>query len=279
MDNIIITNKNLDFIKKNISEQGKNKIQVIADFDRTLTKAFVNGEKSPSVIAQLREGKFLTPDYPQKAHDLFDKYHPIEISDKVSLKEKIRKMREWWDKHHELLIKCGLNKKVIKEVVKKRELKFREGIDIFLKFLNENDIPLVIISAGHGDIIEEYLKINNLDYKNIQIIANRFIFDAQGNAIGIKEPVIHTFNKHEAEIKNLSIYKELMKRKNIILLGDSIGDLGMVEGFNYKNIIKIVFLNENIKEKLENQKKVYDVLILNDGSFEYVNKLLKDIIN
>ena len=70
-----------------------------------------------------------------------------------------------------------------------------------------------------------------------------------------------------------------MKRKNIILLGDSIGDLGMVEGFNYKNIIKIVFLNENIKEKLENQKKVYDVLILNDGSFEYVNKLLKDIIN
>ena len=36
--------------------------------------------------------------------------------------------------------------------------------------------------------------------------------------IGIEEPIIHSHNKQEIEIKKLPIYQELIKRKNVILL-------------------------------------------------------------
>jgi cytosolic 5'-nucleotidase 3 len=45
--NIIIPDEqSLEEKIKNISRDGKEKLHVIADFDRTLTKAFVNGEKN-----------------------------------------------------------------------------------------------------------------------------------------------------------------------------------------------------------------------------------------
>ena len=52
----------------------------------------------------------------------------------------------------------------------------------------------------------------------------------------------------------------------------------MIKGFSYENLIKIGFLNENIEENLEAYKKVYDVVILNDGTMDYMNKLLREMI-
>ena len=45
-ENIIISNpKDLEEKIKGISKGGVNKLHVISDFDRTLTKAFVNGKR------------------------------------------------------------------------------------------------------------------------------------------------------------------------------------------------------------------------------------------
>ena len=58
--------------------------------------------------------------------------------------------------------------------------------------------------------------------------------------------------------------------------------LGLAQGFNtfyYKNLIKIGFLNEEIDKLKDIYKKSFDAVILNDGSMDYVNKLLKEIIN
>lgn len=280
MNNIIIPDeKKLNETINKIVKDGKDKLHILADFDKTLTKALVKGQKAHTVIAQIREGKFLTEDYPKKAHDLFDIYHPIEIDTKISIKEKNKKMYEWWKRHFDLIIESGMNKKIINDIVKKMKMQFREGAFEILDFLNKNNIPLIIISAGPGDIIEEYLKYENKLFPNINLIANMFIWNKEGKAIGVKEPIIHSMNKHEIEIKNLSIYNELLKRKNIILLGDNLEDTGMTEGFPYKNLIKIGFLNENVEENLEKFKKNYDVIILNDSDMNYVNELLKRIIN
>jgi 5'-nucleotidase len=62
-----------------------------------------------------------------------------------------------------------------------------------------------------------------------------------------------------------------------MLLGDGLGDIKMIEGFDYDNLIKIGFLNENVEENLEQYKRSYDVLILNDSSIGYVNGLLREI--
>ena len=74
---------------------------------------------------------------------------------------------------------------------------------------------------------------------NVAIISNTFIRDDQGKALRIKEPIIHSFNKGETVVHTMPIYQEIRKRKNLLLLGDSTGDVHMADGFDYENIIKI----------------------------------------
>ena len=191
-------------------------------------------------------------------------------------------MGEWWETHYKLLADSGLDeqtiKKVVEDIIKENSVILREGADKFFKELNKNNIPLVIISsAGIGNMLGDFLKERNLLLSNIHIIGNILEFDKEGKFKGIKNnKVIHVMNKREAELKGLPIYKELQKRKNIILLGDSIDDLQMVENSKYDNLISIIFL-EN-QELLESAKEKFDVIFLGDGDFSYVNELLKEIL-
>ncbi|MCX6746431.1 MAG: haloacid dehalogenase-like hydrolase [Candidatus Parcubacteria bacterium] len=277
-DILITDQERLDFLLKKYKEQGKDNINVLSDFDRTLTKAIVEGQKAPTVIAQIRQSEYLTSDYVPKAHELYDKYHAIEIDPKVSKKEKIAKMHEWWQKHFTLLVSSGLNKKVMDEIVSKRTLKFRPGALDFIDSLQENNIPLVIMSAGPGDMISQYLKQENRLDNNIHIIANFFEFDKDGKVIKVKEPIIHSLNKKEILVKDYPAFKDVKEKKNVILLGDGVDDIDMIEGFAYDNLIKVGFLNENVDENLPEFKKNFDVIILNDGDMEFVNNILRKII-
>ncbi len=104
-DNLIISNlAELERVKKTIAESEVDTIQVLADFDRTLTTAFVDGKSVPSIISILRDGDYLAPGYAQKAHALFDKYHAIEIDPDIPFEEKRDAMKEWWTRHSKLLI-------------------------------------------------------------------------------------------------------------------------------------------------------------------------------
>jgi len=197
----------------------------------------------------------------------------------LSLEGKSQKMDEWWRKHFDLLAECGMNKKVIEDIVNKNKARFREGVLDFLDFLYNEGIPLIIMSAGPGQLIEKVLEKEGRLYNNIHIIANHFIFDEEGIAIGRRDPPIHTFNKKEFVLKDLPIYEDLLERKNVLLLGDAIGDIDMVEGFAYEKLVKVGFLNEKIEENLEEYRKNFDVVITEDGSFEFINKLLEEIVN
>jgi len=280
MQNIIIPNKKkLNETIQRMKKDGKDKLHVLSDFDRTLTQSSVNGKRIPSIIALIREEGYLSQDYVKKAYELHDIYHPIEINNKMSKKEKNIKMIEWWKKHFDLLINSGMNKDVIKDIVIKKKIPFRNGAFEFFDFLNQNNIPLVIMSATMGDMAIESLRFEEKLYSNTHVIANMLIWNKEGKAIGVKEPIIHSLNKHEIEIKSLPVYRELLKRKNIILMGDLIEDIDMISGFPYKNLIKIGFLNENIQENLEDYKKNFDIIITSDSEMDYVNELLRKIVS
>ncbi len=278
MENIIIPNpKKFERLKQDILKEGVKKVHVLADFDRTLTKCFVNGVKIPSIISVLRDENYISGEYSEKAKALANHYHPIEIDPAISMSVKKKKMKEWWEKHFELLIESGLNKKNLERVINEGKVEFREGAEEFLDLLYKKNIPLVIISSsGIGDLILMYLEKHKRLYKNIHIITNFYKWDKEGNAIGIHKPIIHSFNKDETMVKDYpKVYKEIKGRKNVLLLGDSIGDLGMITGFNYKNLMKIGFLNENIDKDLEIYKKKFNIVITNDSNMNFINNFIK----
>lgn len=278
-NNIIIANPEELQRKINIfREQGINKIHVLADFDKTLTKEFVNGKKITSIVAILRNEGYLTPDYPERAKELHSKYYPIEIDTSIPIEEKKDMMLEWWKKHFELVIKSKLNKSDLANVINSENIALRKRAKDFFNLLNELEIPIIIISSSAlGETISMFIEKENLLFDNIKIISNEFIWDDEGYAIEIKEPIIHIFNKDETIINKFPFFDQIKDKKNVILLGDSLGDLGMIEGFDYDNIIKIRFLNENIEQSLEIYKKSFDVVILNDGDFSYINQLMEQI--
>lgn len=278
--NVVIPNHfKLEEVKKAIIKDGPSQLHLVSDFDRTLTTAFVDGKKVPSLTSVLRDGSFLSQDYAKKAHALYEKYHPIELNPGISFDEKKKAMEKWWLTHFKLLIKSGLNKKDLAKIVKQETVKIRPGADKFFSFLKVHNIPLVILSADGlgGDAINLFLKKEKKKSKNIFIVSNSYLWDQNGRAIDIKGPIIHAMNKDETTIHSLPFYNQIKNRKNVILLGDGLEDINMIKGFDYKNLIKIGFLNENVSRNLKYYQKAYDVIFLNDAPMNYLNDLLAQI--
>jgi len=276
---IIVNPKELEKKKKQISDDGAEKLHILSDFDRTITYGLNEGKRTPTVISQLRnDPKYLGEDYPKKASELFEIYHPIEIDPKIPLEKKKREMDNWWREHFNLIAEYDFTKKLIEQVVKEKPLRFRKGSLEFLTLLNKKNIPFIFMSAAPGDMIIEYLKENKLLLPNIDIISNLYEWDKNGKAIQIKQPVVTSVNKDETLIHKFPVYEKIKNRKNVLLFGDGLEDVGMVKGFDYKTLIKIAFLNENVEENLPVFKKVYDIILLGDQDMIYVNKLVKEIL-
>lgn len=280
-NNIIIPNpENLNKIAANMRAGGPDKLHILSDFDKTLTRAVVDGQASPSVIAQLRNNKILEhADYSRRANALFDKYHRFETDPRLDLAERTAQMKKWWNEHHQLLIECGINQKSIDEVVAKRTLKFRDGALNFIDALHARAVPLVIMSAAPAYMIARYLSQDGRLYDNVKIIANWYVFDDAGQMVGVREPVIHSLNKREITLDGFPEFEKIRDRKNVVLLGDNPEDIEMVTGFDYENLIKIGFYNQPTDERLSDYQRQFDAVITGDGDMAYVNQLLQSIIS
>lgn len=279
--NIVIPNPTkVEKIKKQWHKDGCENFHVLTDFDRTLTCGFVEGQKSPTVIAQIRNDNYLGSKYVAISHALYDKYAPIERDPNLSAQEKNAAMREWWETHFKLLVETGLTQKLMDEIVAKRTLRLRAGIDIFLDWLKDKKIPLVIMSAAPGYMLEQYLRQENRLYENVHIIANEMLFDSTGKFTGIAEPIIHSLNKCEIILEKFPIFEKIKNKKNVLLLGDQTDDVGMITGFPFKTLLKIGFLNEKPgeenSERLKQFTENYDIILTGDPGLEYINELLKE---
>lgn len=279
---IIISNQE---IYKNkitaLKKAGHDHLYVVADFDKTLTYATYEGKKHASIIALLRDGGYLTPDYPEQAHQLFEKYHPIEIDNALSDQEKARAMHLWWHEHNQLLIDSGLTMRDLKKIATSGALQLRDGVVEFVTLLRTENIPLIIISAsGGGEVIPVFLEYNGIDTAGIQFVVNRFIWDESGQAIGVQEPIIHTLNKNETVLDKIpEIKKSIQGRKNCILLGDSLHDIAMLDGAVYDTALTIGFCNtsEADQDTIQSFQNIFDVVVVGDGSVAPITNVLSDI--
>lgn len=268
-----------------IRSAGPQKLQVIADFDATLTKFWVNGTRGQSSHGLLQQDN---PEYDAKRQQLYEHYHPLEFSPTLGLEEKRKLMVEWWGKTHALLIEGGLTYESIKQSVANANIAFREGVSELFEFLEERDIPVLIFSAGLADIIEEVLRQKlRRSFKNVKIVSNRMVFN-NGQLVSFKGKLIHSLNKNEHALDMAEPVHErfgdidgptddndlLKKRTNVLLLGDHTGDLGMSDGLNYDTRISVGFLNHNVENSLSCYREAFDVVLMNDAPMWEVIKLV-----
>ena len=266
----------LDRKLRAMKADGPDTLHVVSDFDRTLTKCFYDGKKIPSSFAWIREGGYLTPDYPKKAFALFNHYHPIETDDTLTQEYKYRKMEEWWREHEKLMIASGMHRDVVEEIIQRYQKVFREGAERFFSLLENEGTPLLIFSAGIGNIIRGFLEKGGYLTPNVHILSNTFAYDEQGYATGYQRKSIHVLNKSETALDDE--YRQMVAgRKNVILLGDSLGDLGMVDEAETVNLIRIGFLNEDVEGKIDRYLDAYDVVITGDGPMDEANRILEQI--
>eukprot|EP00246_Nothoceros_aenigmaticus_P008887 TRINITY_DN2409_c0_g3_i2.p1 TRINITY_DN2409_c0_g3~~TRINITY_DN2409_c0_g3_i2.p1 ORF type:complete len:359 (+),score=44.76 TRINITY_DN2409_c0_g3_i2:3-1079(+) len=290
-DVIIGNPAELERKKKAIKAAGLSTLQVIADFDMTLTKYKIDGKRGQSCHALLCQGNV---EYDIKRQQLYDHYYPSEICPTIPVDQKTKLMEEWWEKSHGLLVEGGLNYRNIKESVANATIGFRDGLTELFEILDAQGVPCLIFSAGLADIIEEVMrqKLHRF-FGNIRVVSNRMDFDEADNLIGFRGRTIHVLNKNEHALemaaplhddKGRAVGPEhengatvVEGRTNVLLLGDHLGDLGMSDGVNYDNRISVGFLNENVENWLHIYKDAFDVVVVNDGSMNCVVELMEEL--
>uniref|UniRef100_A0A3Q4BLP3 Uncharacterized protein n=1 Tax=Mola mola TaxID=94237 RepID=A0A3Q4BLP3_MOLML len=145
--------------------------KVISDFDMTLTRFAHNGKRCPTSYSN-------SPlKFSLQLKELLNKYYPIEINASLSVEEKLPLMVEWWTKAHELLLQQEIRKDLLAVVVKESEAMLRDGYKLFFDHLQEHSIPLLILSAGIGDILEEVIRQAGVFHPNIKVLSNFMDFD------------------------------------------------------------------------------------------------------
>jgi cytosolic 5'-nucleotidase 3 len=266
---------------KEFIKDGASSFHVVADFDGTLTHGFSGEKKVHSGYACIRNGNYLPKEYITKLHTLANNYYPIEISHSISQKEKNNKMSKWWINAWKLLKEGGITLQILQEIAHKNETNLRKEVDQFFNSLRRENIPTLIFSAGIGNLIQEIFNENNFTSSNIHIISNFFEFDASGKAIGYNKNPIHTFNKNETHVKDHKYHLKIENKKNVILIGDNLGDISMCNGLAHDCIISIAFFNYKIDDKPElfdQFLETFDIVLTGDDDFSYINNLLQKII-
>uniref|UniRef100_G3TCP7 5'-nucleotidase n=1 Tax=Loxodonta africana TaxID=9785 RepID=G3TCP7_LOXAF len=258
---------------------GGDRLQVISDFDMTLSRFAYNGKRCPSSHNILDNSKIISEECQKELKVLLHHYYPIEIDPNRTAREKIPHMVEWWTKAHDLLCQQKIQKVQIAQMVRESDAMLREGYKMFFNILYHNNVPLFIFSAGVGDILEEIIRQMKVFHPNIHIVSNYMDFDENGFLQGFKGQLIHTYNKNSSVCENSSYFQQFQGKTNILLLGDSMGDLTMADGIpDVENILKIGFLNDKVEERRDRYMDSYDIVLEKDETLDVVNGLLQDIL-
>lgn len=232
----------------------------------------------------LQHGNLFSDEFKRKTIEIHDYYVQIEFDPHIEHDEKFKHMEDWWRESNQLLINEGANMNIINEAVQSSNILFRDGCTYFFELCHKYNIPILVFSAGITQVIESIFNHKLKMYDNIHIVSNELIFDDNEKIIGIKDPIIHSLNKGEHSYqllkeKGKSYFNDVSTRKNIILMGDTLGDSRMTDGFHHSDVIlKVGFLNTNIQNMYPKFKDVFDLVITNDGSMYPLVDVLEKVI-
>merc|ERR1712126_614323 len=170
-----------------------------------------------------------------------------------------------------------VNRDTFSKMVKESNVELREGTQTLMKHFSDQKVPVLVLSAGLGDMVVEILVGLEAMQPNMHVVSNFLKYDKEGNILGMKnqlDEIIHVYNKNDKSLNRLGssgdFVASVASRRNVILVGDSLGDCNMADGVHDPAaILKIGFLNHSVdtdagKVRLEKYLDAFDIVLVQD---------------
>ncbi|KAI8067597.1 pyrimidine 5'-nucleotidase [Gongronella butleri] len=266
-----------------IVKDGKENLHFICDFDMTMSRHWVRNkvtdalERNSSSHGVPARYDRLNAEFKKETARLYNTYYPIEIDKSMPFDEKVPHMIKWWKQAHEILVAQNLTRQDIQNMVSQVNIELRPTLAEVLARCCETQVPFLVFSAGIRDIIEEILKKKDLLFDNMHIVSNRMKFNDQGVCDGFNDPLIHVFNKSEFQLETTPYFPLIKDRGNVILVGDSLGDLQMSQGVKHDLCLNIGFLNHDIEHLEPRYLQAFDIVIEGDANMNPILEILQHI--
>jgi 7-methylguanosine nucleotidase len=220
----------------------------------------------------------MTEDYRIKAKAIFEKYRPMEVASDITEEERLKYMIEWWTNAHTLMLEHNVTRPAIADAWDHAHIELREYVDSLIELSHQADIPFLVFSAGVADIIEVGLERLKLDRDNVHVISNHMKWDEKDSLVGFSEPLVHVMCKNYSVVEGSDFYHQTQSRRNVLLMGDNLGDHQMANGVgDGHTVLRIAFLTDHL-ERLPAFKENFDIILMNDISFEQIYSLVSDIV-
>lgn len=261
-----------------IRADGADKLQIVSDFDRTMTPAMIGSMHAPNSTSVMEASGLMKPGFAEYMDLTFRKYHPIELDPSIPVEVKIPIMEEWTRSSIGALVEFGFKFEHLVQIADSGLLRLRDGVVEFFHVAEQAGVSMVVFSAGLGDTIRVLCDRQNLLSEKVHVVSNMLNFDAAGKCTGLKGELVNILNKTEAVLVNSPYVNELLARPNVLLVGDGVRDVHMVDGLPHREVLKVGFLNHETEYDLRRYLDIYDVVLAGDGDFTQVTTLLKQLL-
>ena len=262
----INSKKKVEGLQKKIN---KDNICVFLDYDKTITSNASEDSWAASANKEVM-GENITKDM----NKYYQKYGLIEFDYHIDKAKREKYIIEWYDKCMNLYYQYGLTKERLKESINHSKLILRQGAKDFLFKLYKKNIPVIIFSAGIGNVIEQFLINEECYYDNITIISNFIKFDKNGNMIKFSDHMIHSLNKNIDKTNDDKLKEKIEEKEYRIAIGDLVEDIHMMGEYSESKSLKIGYLNKNVTENLEVYKKSFDIVLTEENNFYDIEKCM-----
>lgn len=255
---------------------GAAKLHVVTDFDMTLT---AGASSDPGIRNSswglLESSRLQKPEFIAEYKANYRKYSPVIWDDTIPYLERDRLMREWYERVREHMREHGVTRENLARSARSGVLLPRPGLCGFFSLARANNVPVVVFSAGLGDVIEEFLRFHGVVLDNAWILADFHEHDELGLPLSFRSGIIHPLNKNEAHAA-YDVHAIASRRKNVLLMGDFEHDVHMADGEKHDTVLSVGFLNGK-HEHLPRFRDVFDAVVLEDVGLDFPTRLLRQI--
>ena len=153
----------------------------------------------------------------------------------------------WWVRANEILLAHGAPRQdALRGLVTDAEMEPRPGAAALLGRLARDGVPVLVVSAGFADVIEEWLRLHGLASPNVRVSSNRLRWDDGTGTMRAVEPSppVTSLNKEQTAARNAEWLAQHAARRSLLVLGDRCSDLAVAQGVDSERRVAVGLVND-----------------------------------